>query len=237
MDPLNRKTVAGFIEVNNLHSTYFINPTSNRKYKEKQQQIINFLRSIDFQEIHLPFLIPKKFISPIKNVQDELFITAFSGKDKRTIYLLKPFCGFFTGIPFVANNISSYKQLPKYFMDKGPLYGNFPKKWQPLNGSKEDYLGLHGVLISDKENISLLVGKIKKLINSLGIKSIQEHKEQLYKIPCVSFYHQKIFICACFNFKDNLGKSFGIYYNTYDQKLKPVFWQSFYISQNLICLL
>jgi len=237
MDPLNRKTMAGFIEVNNLPSTYFINPTSNREYKNKQHKIINFLRSIDFQEIHLPFLIPKKFISPIKDVQGELFITAFSGKDKRTIYFLKPFCGFFTGIPFVTNNISSYKQLPKYFMDKGPLYGNFPKKWQPLNGSKEDYLGLHGVLISDKENMSLLVEKIKKLINFLGLKSIQEHKEQLYKIPCVSFYHQKTFICACFNFKDNLGKSFRIYYNTYDQKLKPVFWQSFYISQNLICLL
>lgn len=233
----NNKIVKYLIELKKLPGTYFIEPKLASIYKNKQDTIVNFLKDSGYQEIHTPLFVPKNLFSPLKNLSTKWFIPVFSGKDKRATFYLKPFFGCFGVIPFVSNNIQSYRQLPLYLIERGPLYGNFPQKWNLIKNSKEDLVGLHGVLISNKKEIYQLTNHINKLFGFLRINKIRRNKENSLGIETISFYCKDVFIGACFNYKDAIGKIFKVSYLNKQRSYQPAFWQSFYLSQNLIFLL
>lgn len=233
----NNKITKGFVKLKKLPLSCFVDPKLVSIYRNKQNKVIKFLKNIGYQEIHTPLFVPKELFSQSKNISNKWFIPAFSGKNKRANFYLRPFLGFQEAIPFVLTNIQSYRQLPLYLIERGPLYGNFPSKWNLMENSKEDYLGLQGVLISDKEKINQLISQINNLFSFLEIDGIRKKQEDFLGIETVSFYWKGIFICACFNLKDIIGKTSKILYLNKNQQLQPIFWQSFYLSQNLISLL
>lgn len=233
----NNKIIKGFVKLKKLPASCFIDPKLVSIYRSKQNKIIKSLKNNGYQEIHTPLFVPKKLFSQPKNISNKWFTSAFSGKDKRTNFYLRPFFGFQGAIPFASTNIRSYRQLPLYLIEKGPLYGNFPAKWNLIKNSKEDYLGLQGVLVSDKRNINQLINQINKLFSFLEIDGVRKKQEDFLGIETVSFYWKGIFICACFNLKDTIGKTSKIFYLDRNQQSQPIFWQSFYLSQNLIFLL
>lgn len=233
----NNKIVKGFVELKKLPGSYFIDPKLVSVYRNKQDAIVNFLKDIGYQEIHTPLFLPKNLLLASGNKVTKWLIPTFSGKDKRVTFYLKPFFGCFGVIPFASNNIQSHHQLPLYLIERGPVYGNFPQKWNLIKNSKEDLMGLHGVLISDKKDIYQLANHINKLFGFLGINKIKKNKENSLGIETISFYCKDIFISACFYYKDAIGKIFKVYYLDKQQNYQPVFWQSFYLSQNLIFLL
>ena len=233
----NNKILKGFIELKRLPASCFVDPKLVFIYKSRQNKVIEFLKNIGYQEIHTPLFVPKKFFSQSENISTKWLITAFSGKNKRANFYLRPFIGFQGAIPFVSTNIQSYRQLPLYLIERAPLYGNFPPKWNLIENSKEDYLGLQGVLISDKKKINQLINQINSLFGFLEIDGIRKKQEDFWGIKTVSFYWKRIFICACFNLENTIGKTSNICYLNKNQQSRPIFWQSFYLSQNLIFLL
>jgi len=233
----NSKTVKGLIELKKLPGSYFVDPKLASVYRNKQDTIVNFLKDNGYQEIHTPLFVPKNLLPAPENTIGKWLISTFSGKDKRATFFLKPFFGCFGMIPFALNNIKSYKQLPLYLVEKGPLYGNFPRKWNLIKNSKEDYLGLHGVLISTKNEIRQLINQLNKLFNFFGVNKVGKNKAKLLEVEITSFYYKNIFVGACFDYKNTIGKTFGVSYLNKFQKKQPISWQSFYLSQNLIFLL
>ncbi|MFH1392498.1 MAG: hypothetical protein ABIG90_02340 [bacterium] len=233
----NKKIVAGLIELKKLHGSCFIDPKLVSIYRNRQDTIVSFLKDTGYQEIHTPLFIPKNLLPTLENRVGKWLIPTFSGKDKRATFYLKPFFGYFGAIPFVLNNIQSHHQLPLYLIERGPLYGNFPLKWNLIKNSKEDYIGLQGILISNKQCIYQLTNQINKLFSFLGINKIRKNKENSLGVETIAFYCKDVFVGACFNYKDVIGKVFKVRYLNKQQKYQPVFWQSFYIPQNLIFLL
>lgn len=233
----NNKISKGLIELKKLPSSYFIDPKSVSVYRNRQNIIVNFLKDIGYQEIHTPLFIPKNLFSILEGKAIQWLVPTFPGKNKRATFYLKPFFGCFGTIPFVSNNIQSYHQLPLYLVERGPFYGSFPQKWNFIKNSKEDHMGLQGVLISNDQSIYHLVNQINKLFSFLGINKIRRDKENFLEVQVTSFYFKNFFIGACFNYNDIIGKVFKIRYINKQQNSQPVFWQSFYLPQNLIFLL